>query len=137
MIGRESGSDTRSMTTDELQLLLDNPHYAALLHAYESDRANSVPADDAEADVESSGWSPRIAEIPGIDQACLAPMHGKLIAHGLLNFELTGRSTGVVYRVSPEGRNLLKRAAAVEASGTTSDTTSESADDGFQTEAAA
>lgn len=94
------------MTDDALQLLADNAEYATLLRSYERARTEIRPDG---ADGEEAGWTPRLAEVDGIDCARLAPMHGKLIAHGLLSFQLTGRTSGVVYRVSPDGRDALRR----------------------------
>jgi hypothetical protein len=53
------------------------------------------------------GWVPRlaaVAEVPG-DQ--LSAIHGRLIAHGLLRFELAGRSEGVEYQLTPLGRQAV------------------------------
>lgn len=106
------------MTNDALQLLLENAEYAVLLEAYV--RAQSeIRADDT--DGETAGWVPRRTEVGGIDDARLAPMHGKLIAHGLLSFQLTGRTNGVVYRVSAEGREALRRFAAPDSDQAASD----------------
>ena len=109
MIGREGRSDIRSMTHYLLQLLLENADYVALLQAYERARTEAASLAEADTDCEGGGWSSRVAELPGIDNACLAPLHGKLIANGLLNFELTSRTAGVVYRVSSDGRDALRR----------------------------
>ena len=74
MIGREGPSDIRSMTNELLQLLLENADYAVLLRAYERARTEAVSLAEADAAGEGGGWSPRRAELPGIDNACLAPM---------------------------------------------------------------
>ena len=54
------------------------------------------------------GWVPRlaaVAEVPG-DQ--LSAIHGRLIAHGLLRFELAGRSEGPAVRtIRPAGRTFF------------------------------
>lgn len=62
---------------------------------------------EAEAD---TGWIPRLPELPGVAADRLAPLHGQLIAHGLLRFNLLGRTAGMGYRVTPEGRQLLATA---------------------------
>lgn len=74
--------------------------------------SNSSPADeDAEPDSESSaiGWVPRLKSVEGIPDGRLGPLHGKLIALGLLKFQLTGRTSGIIYRLSPEGRAEVYR----------------------------
>jgi hypothetical protein len=93
------------MTSDVLQLLTENAEYTALLQAYQRALSQMVRHDP------DAGWVPRLVNVPGIDDARLAPMHGKLIAHGLLSFQLTGRTSGVVYRVSADGREALQRLA--------------------------
>lgn len=93
------------MTDDALQLLTENSEYAILLRAYETARDCAPQPTDEE--LEGAGWVARLVEVPGIDGARLAPLHGKLIAHGLLHFQLTGRTSGVVYRVSPAGDAML------------------------------
>lgn len=55
------------------------------------------------------GWIPRLRAVDGISEGRLGPLHGKLIALGLLKFQLTGRTSGILYRLSPEGRAELKR----------------------------
>ncbi len=68
--------------------------------------------DSDESIAESSiGWIPRLRAVEGISEGRLGPLHGKLIALGLLKFQLTGRTTGILYRLSPEGRAELKRPA--------------------------
>jgi hypothetical protein len=63
-----------------------------------------VESADAESD---TGWIPRLRELPGVAAERLALLHGQLIAHGLLRFSLLGRTAGVGYRVTPEGRQLI------------------------------
>jgi hypothetical protein len=123
------------MTDDVLQLLLEDAEYAALLRAYERARTETAP--QADADPETAGWTPRIAALPGVDDVLLAPMHGKLIAHGLLNFQLADRTGGVVYRVSPEGRDALRRLEAVSSGEAVEEADSIESDDEFPAEAAA
>lgn len=108
LIGGQGRSDTRSMTDDALQLLLEECDYATLLEAYERAEPPSEPQTEDDLD---AGWVSRLTQVAGIEDARLAPMHGKLIAHGLLSFQLTGRTSGVVYRVSADGRAALRRLA--------------------------
>ena len=67
---------------------------------------------EAEDSEESTiGWVPRLGQVAGISETRLGALHGQLIALGLLKFQLTGRTSGIVYRVSPEGRAELQRAS--------------------------
>ncbi len=61
----------------------------------------------------SVGWVPRLRNVAGIAEDRLGPLHGKLIALGLLKFQLTGRTSGILYRVSPDGRADLQKSAGV------------------------
>ncbi len=70
-------------------------------------------SDDAGENVPQAAiWVSRRNEIEGVPGDQLAPIHGRLIALGLLNFQLQGREEGVVYRLSPEGRQALSMGAA-------------------------
>jgi hypothetical protein len=77
-------------------------------------------ADESEsAEGESGGrqrnqiWVRRLAQIEGLAAEQLAPLHGLLIAEGLLQFNLGGREEGVTYRLSRDARQAL---AAVDES---------------------
>jgi hypothetical protein len=89
------------------------PRAVVVAPAVEPDELDD--ADDAAAEAEtddaSAGWVPRIDEIVGVAAEHLARLHGRLIAFGLLKFQLTSATTGVVYRVTPKGRTLLEEAA--------------------------
>ena len=52
-------------------------------------------------------WIPRLREVDGIDVDQLAPLHGRLIAEGLLQFNLGGREEGVLYRLTRDARQAL------------------------------
>ena len=59
---------------------------------------------------ETIGWIPRLAMVEPVSPERLAPVHGRLIALGLLRFQLLDRTGGMVYRLSPEGRSALAAA---------------------------
>jgi hypothetical protein len=59
------------------------------------------------ADDGAVGWVHRLAVIEQVAPERVAPLHGKLIALGLLRFQLLDRTGGMVYRLSPEGRQAL------------------------------
>ena len=67
---------------------------------------------DASAKVSGSdysGWLDRIQGVPGIETSALTSIHGFLIAQGLIRFEFTGRSVGLQYQLSTQGRESLVR----------------------------
>jgi hypothetical protein len=78
-----------------------------VLAAYSA--AQPVVATDV-ADDQAVGWIPRLAIVEQVSPERLAPVHGKLIALGLLRFQLLDRTGGMVYRLSPEGRSALSAA---------------------------
>ena len=56
-----------------------------------------------------AGWLDRVLDVPGVETASLTSIHGYLIAQGLIRFEFTGRSVGLQYQLSPQGRDCLAR----------------------------
>ena len=58
---------------------------------------------------EYAGWLDRIQDVPGIEKLSLTSIHGFLIAQGLIRFEFTGRSVGLQYQLSTQGRESLIR----------------------------
>jgi hypothetical protein len=83
-----------------------DPDSLRVLGAYASAEQVAPPVEPVDDD---SGWVPRLRDVDGVPAESLAPLHGRLIAHGYLRFVLLGRSAGVAYRVTPEGRALLRR----------------------------
>lgn len=65
---------------------------------------------------EYSGWLDRVDEVAGVDKVRLTGIHGFLIAQGMLKFEITGRSVGLQYQLSPLGRESLNRRMRNDAS---------------------
>ena len=57
-------------------------------------------------------WVARLRSVEGVLPDRMAPIHGRLIAHGLLQFQLQGRDEGVLYRVTSAGRQKLTAPAA-------------------------
>lgn len=58
---------------------------------------------------EYAGWLDRIQDVPGIEKVALTSIHGFLIAQGLIRFEFTGRSVGLQYQLSTQGRESIAR----------------------------
>jgi hypothetical protein len=115
------------MDQDLSTLLSEHPDWREVLAAYaaveEAAQAAAAeqlqaPGDDPSLDAEEENrrsgrpWAERVADVPGVDPERLAPIHGKLIAYGLLQFILEGRDAGVRYRLSTEARRLLQSAPA-------------------------
>lgn len=89
----------------------------AAYHAAEQQRSQpritSLSSDAAAPDEEDdTRWIPRLMDSPGLPADRVAPLHGQLIAHGLLRFQLLSRTAGIGYRVTPEGRAALEAAHA-------------------------
>ena len=84
------------MTNHELELFDANPSWSLLLAAYQKKIAS-----------EALEWSPRITTVEGLAAEELPVIHGKLIALGMLKFEIGSRADGVQYQVTPFGRQAL------------------------------
>src|SRR5438477_3442820 len=84
------------MTSHELELFDANPEWHPLLAAYQEKLASG-----------KLEWSPRIPEVAGLATEALSVIHGKLIALGLLKFEIGSRADGVQYQVTSLGRQAL------------------------------
>jgi hypothetical protein len=85
-----------SMTNLELELFDANPEWGLLLTAYQLKIAS-----------EKLEWSPRIFEVSGVALEQLSAVHGKLIALGMLKFEIGSRADGVQYQLTTLGRQAL------------------------------
>ena len=57
----------------------------------------------------ASRWVQRITRLPGIEAAELSKIHGRLIAYDLLKCDLAGRSDGMVYQLTSDGKTILGR----------------------------
>ncbi|MBW3539177.1 MAG: hypothetical protein KY476_02810 [Planctomycetes bacterium] len=70
--------------------------------------AYSDSADAARRQQEAfDGWTPRLESVEGVAGELLSRLHGRLIAAGLLKFQLADRTTGLCYQLSPQGRRRL------------------------------
>ena len=125
------------MVEHEWQQLRDNPDWAHVLAAYatraaadrelhtatpQPDAAQSAAAAETSpepaaaapepaqpaANAGQQGWVCRLTQVEGVSETQLSAIHGKLIAFGFLNFELTSRTTGMRYQVAPLGRRVLR-----------------------------
>jgi hypothetical protein len=80
-----------------------NPSWLRLLSAYQA--ADQTSRGDKEE--EFDGWTPRINDLVGLDEAELCRVHGKLISLGYLKFELGNRLDGIKYQLSSEAVRAL------------------------------
>ncbi len=88
------------------------PGWRHVLEAYASLTAAPAVKPAASETPEGLGWASRLRRLDGIEPEQLSSLHGKLIALGLLSFEVSGKS-GVQYQLSPLGyRTLGHRAPA-------------------------
>lgn len=94
----------------ELTVLDAHPEWRQVLLAY--NEHVEVVANDAEtADFVARGFRPRVREVEGVPLDQMARVHGKLIAHGLLQVEITGRTGGMLYQLTSIGRRACLRLA--------------------------
>jgi hypothetical protein len=84
------------MTNLELEQFDANPDWGLLLAAYQEKLAPGLLE-----------WSPRISDISGLAPDRVSAIHGKLIALGMLKFEISSRTDGVQYQLTTLGRQAL------------------------------
>ena len=99
------------MTASTLQLDSLDEHNLQVMQAY----AVRSTAAKAAAVEKFDGWLDRLDSVPGLSAEELTQLHGQLIALGFLKFEITGRSHGLRYQISPRGKQALDRAVAKSA----------------------
>ncbi len=91
---------------------------AAVLANSDLDTADTSGAESVETVPRSDPWVARIDALRGLDdpdQLCV--LHGKLIAAGLITFQIRNRQAGVEYRVSNAGKQFLNRTQDADADG--------------------
>ena len=107
----------------ELEELFQDTKWRPVLQAYlereqaedaEDARIRAVAAETGQ-DSKIQNWIPRLPEVDGVDSKDLSKIHGKLIALGYLEFQLTGREKGVCYQTSPLGKQALEQNVPAEA----------------------
>jgi hypothetical protein len=85
------------------------PGWRHVLEAYASlttAPAVKAAASETPAATEGAGWASRLRRLDGIEPEQLSSLHGKLIALGLLSFEVSGKA-GMQYQLSPLGYRTL------------------------------
>ena len=90
------------MTPFELEELNAVPEWQSVLAAYRECGA-AARAQTPEFD----GWLSRLRNVPGVAEARLPLVHGRLMALGFLRFQVGSRAVGLQYQLTPEGRQAL------------------------------
>lgn len=83
------------MALSDLELFDQNPSWRLLLAAYQARVVAGVE------------WIPRVLSVDGLANEELSAVHGKLIALGLLKFEISNRTDGVQYQLTTLGRQAM------------------------------
>ena len=92
----------------DLAVLDAHPEWRQVLLAY-SDDVELLTTDQETADFVARGFRPRVREVDGVPVDQMARVHGKLIAHGLLQVEIAGRTGGMLYQLTTIGRRACVR----------------------------
>jgi hypothetical protein len=108
------------MTHGTLQLDSLNEHNLQVMQAYANQAAAAKAVAKAAGEQESDdggfdGWLERLNSLTGFTAEQLTQLHGQLIALGFLKFEISGRSIGLKYQISPRGKQAMERAEAIAA----------------------
>lgn len=99
------------MLDHELTVLDAHPECRQVLLAYSDAGDFSATADAETTEFMARGFRVRVREVPGVPGDQLARVHGKLIAHGLLQVEIAGRTGGMLYQLTAIGRRACLRLA--------------------------
>jgi hypothetical protein len=105
-----AAADTTGMEPLHVTELRAHESWRQVLAAYEIEQVILKKIDPNHA-----GWVPRLREIDGVPDEDLPVIHGRLIAFGLLKFQLAGRNDGVQYQISTAGREALSPGNAADA----------------------
>ena len=88
----------------ELEQLDENPEWLTVLETY--DRLIDA---SKKANPDSEGWIARLREFVDVESEDLSHIHGSLIAHGFLRFQIADRTSGMEYQLSQLGKKALVR----------------------------
>ena len=95
----------------DLAVLDAHPEWRQVLLAYRGDIGGAAHLDAETADFVARGFRPRVRVVDGVPAEQMARVHGKLIAHGLLQVEIAGRTGGMLYQLTTLGRRACVRLA--------------------------
>lgn len=88
-----------------------HPEWRQVLLAYGEGIDVAITADAETAEFVARGFRPRVREVDGVPADQMARVHGKLIAHGLLQVEIAGRTGGMLYQLTTAGRRACLQVA--------------------------
>lgn len=86
----------------DLNLLLEQPVWQQVLELY--NELISQIGQDRDKEEQGTRWAERIAELNDVESDELSIIHGELIALGWLTFRIEGRDSGLMYRITAEGK---------------------------------
>ena len=102
--GRDSVVDTEVMNDSSTKQSEFEQNCLTVLNCYAVRDAAAKAASK-----EYAGWLDRIQDVQDIEKTTLTSIHGLLIAQGLIRFEFNGRSVGLQYQLSTQGREAMSR----------------------------
>lgn len=95
------------------ELLNGQPEMRHVLLAYR-EAIEPTPQGDSEfSDLLAKGFRPRLKAVDGVPSENMTRIHGKLIAHGLLQVEIASRTGGMLYQLTSLGRQACLRLSRV------------------------
>lgn len=99
------------MFDSPLDLVARDPHWRQLLSVYRERQRER-----REGETSRETWVRRLRTVDGVPDDQLSQIHGRLIAYGLLRFQLAGQgtATGLEYQVTPLGRRALGEAVSLD-----------------------
>ena len=95
------------------ELLEAHPDWRQVLFAYRETHEPTPQADAEMSVLLAKGFRPRLRSVDGVPVEQMARIHGKLIAHGLLQVEIANRTGGMLYQLTSLGRQACVRLVRV------------------------
>ncbi len=95
------------------ELLEAHPDWRQVLFAYRETLEPMPQADSELSELFVKGFRPRLRVVDGVPSENMARIHGRLIAHGLLQVEIASRTGGMLYQLTSLGRQACLRLARV------------------------
>lgn len=93
-------------------LLNAHPDLRQVLFAYRETLEPTPQADSEVSELLAKGFRPRLRVVEGVPSENMTRIHGKLIAHGLLQVEIASRTGGMLYQLTSLGRQACMRLAS-------------------------
>ena len=98
----------------DFDVLNAHPDWRQVLLAYRDTFDLTVTEGSETSELLAQGFRPRLKWVDGVEAGLLPRIHGQLIAHGLLQVEIAGRTGGMLYQLTTLGRQACLRLANVE-----------------------